>query len=574
MKNSQRYDTVTQEKSGGIVYTPDLLANFVAEKILDNVTFANSKSDIRILDPAVGHGDLILSLLRSLNKDHPHQSIALYGFDTDPTAIETAKARIEKEFPETAIHFHFRNFLDFALNCDKSNHCEDLTEKHLPNTYHLIIANPPYVRTQILGAKKTELLRKQFGLSGRIDLYYAFILGIAKVIDSNGTAGLIVSNRFMTTKSGACVRQCIFDRFTVQHAWDFGDTKLFDASVLPAVLILHGKKRQIKTEPAFTSIYETSDESDRHATDPVNALSYEGAVKVKDGRKFFVQHGTLNTSGQYNGIWRVATTSSNNWLKSVHASRWKTFGEIGKIRVGVKTCADQVFIRDDWHNMPSMKIPELLKPLITHQVARRFKPILAEKPKFILYPHEVVDGHRQAVNLSNYPYSQSYLLSNKSRLKKRKYLTKAGREWYEIWVPQDPQSWRLPKLVFRDISKEPTFWIDLDSSVVNGDCYWLVARNEAHEELLWLALAVANSTFIEQYYDVCFQNKLYSGRRRFMTQYVEQFPLPDPNRSISKAIIQKSKLIYRLISQSSTTSLQKKLNSLVWEAFTESTENH
>ena len=41
-----------------------------------------------------------------------------------------------------------------------------------------------------------------------------------------------------------------------------------------------------------------------------------------------------------------------------------------------------------------------------------------------------------------------------------------------------------------------------------------------------------------------FNNKLYAGRRRFITQYVEQFPLPDPDREESKTIIALAKLIH------------------------------
>jgi len=51
-------------------------------------------------------------------------------------------------------------------------------------------------------------------------------------------------------------------------------------------------------------------------------------------------------------------------------------------------------------------------------------------------------------------------------------------------------------------------------------------------------LAVANSTFAEAFYDYRFHNKLYAGRRRYITQYVKEFPLPDPNTSLAKQIIQ------------------------------------
>ncbi len=48
--------------------------------------------------------------------------------------------------------------------------------------------------------------------------------------------------------------------------------------------------------------------------------------------------------------------------------------------------------------------------------------------------------------------------------------------------------------MFRDICEQPTFWIDLDDTIVNGDCYWLKPR-PAMIETLWLALAVANFDF-------------------------------------------------------------------------------
>jgi len=42
-----------------------------------------------------------------------------------------------------------------------------------------------------------------------------------------------------------------------------------------------------------------------------------------------------------------------------------------------------------------------------------------------------------------------------------------------------------------DISDEPCFWLDLEGSVVNGDCYWMVAQ-DGKDDLLWLAAGVGN----------------------------------------------------------------------------------
>ena len=143
---------------------------------------------------------------------------------------------------------------------------------------------------------------------------------------------------------------------------------------------------------------------------------------------------------------------------------------------------------------------------------------------------------------------------------------KSGRRWYEIWVPQDPDSWRLEKIVFRDISATPTFWVDLDGHVVHGDCYWWVP-SQPDNTLLWLATAIGNSSFICQFYDNCFNNRLYAGRRRFMTQYVRRFPLPDPEREISQEIASAAKRAYLDCDEAHIVQLQEAIDGMVLQAF-------
>ena len=69
--------------------------------------------------------------------------------------------------------------------------------------------------------------------------------------------------------------------------------------------------------------------------------------------------------------------------------------------------------------------------------------------------------------------------------------------------------------------------------------------NPANEDLLWLALAVGNSQFALEFYDHRFNNRLYASRRRFITQYVSEFPIPDPALALSKEIVALAKQVYR-----------------------------
>ncbi|MGH2494059.1 MAG: Eco57I restriction-modification methylase domain-containing protein [Ktedonobacteraceae bacterium] len=560
----KRYTSVAEQKAIGATYTPARLADFVAEKIVEVANVVGIEN-INVLDPAVGDGELLLSLLRKLCP-HAKSTVIVHGFDTDKIAIRETRRRISIEFPKVELHLELVNFLDFVISQRDTKASTLWSAPQAPVLFDIIIANPPYVRTQIMGAGQAQELTSVFGLSGRVDLYHAFLIGMAQVLRPGGTAGIIVSNRFMTTKGGASVREALHTRFALRHIWDLGDTKLFDAAVLPAVILAEGRNDHTPEPTAFSSIYETDDPAAIEVADPIAALAMVGTVSLTDGRRFRVQHGTLDRAGK-DGIWRIATDSSDAWLATVKAHSWGTFRDIGKIRVGVKTCADKIFIRSDWDSLPKHEQPELLRPLTTHHIARRFRAASPKKALEILYPHEVVQGQRRAVDIASYPKTRNYLESHRPPLEGRSYVIEGGRLWYEIWVPQDPAAWAAPKLVFRDISEQPTFWIDLDGSIVNGDCYWITAARADQEHLLWLAAAVANSTFAEAFYDHRFNNKLYAGRRRFITQYVEQFPLPDPATTLAHDIIAGAKAIYEAVGTANAVAMEKRLDQMVWQAF-------
>lgn len=560
-----RYRNVTEEKLIGATYTPLLLADFVAENIISSAHLDETET-IRVLDPAIGDGDLLLSLLGKLIP-RTKARIHVHGFETNKAALTRARQRLASNFSEIEVQLVQQSFLDFVLEQGGFAHRSSLFSLPDSSRFDLIIANPPYVRTQVMGADQAQALASLFGLSGRVDLYHAFLVAMSHMLQPHGTAGIIVSNRFMTTRGGASVRAALRERLSLRHIWDLGDTKIFDAAVLPAIILAQGRNDCAARRPAFTSIYETIADAAIEAADPIAALSQTGIVSIKDGRRFHVRHGELEDSPSPHDVWRIATDSGDAWLATVNKHTWDTFRRLGKVRVGVKTCGDRIFIRDDWNAFPQNQRPELLRPVTTHHIAGRFRSIASEAQRLILYPHQTVQGGRRTIDLDLYPKSRAYLETHRRELEKRTYLIEAGRLWYELWVPQNPAMWAAPKLVFKDISERPTFWLDLNGSIVNGDCYWLTCDSPAHVDVLWLAAAVANSTFAEAFYDHRFHNKLYSGRRRFITQYVEQFPLPDPTSDLASEIIAGAKAIYAAPDSQEAAAIEVMLNQLVWRAF-------
>jgi len=520
----------------------------------------------------VGDGELLCSLLKEIHASNP-LSVEATAFDTDLIALKQADERVSSTcYPEVRAHWRCENFLDFALAASGEGSLGPLfSDNSGGGEFDLAIANPPYVRTQVLGQQQSRVIAQRFGLEGRVDLYHAFLLGIAEVLKPGGIGGVIVSNRFLTTQAGGSVREQLLERYDLLHVWDLGDTKLFEAAVLPAVLLLRKKDKPHRRNGGtrFTSIY-SCEKPKKHAgraEDIFDVVEKRGSFTLPNASIYCVTQGKLDSGQTPRDVWRLSNPKNDAWLHCVDKHTGLQFSDVGKVRVGVKTTADKVFIRSDWYELPKDEQPELLRPLVTHHNARRFKAKSAERQRSILYTHCMEDGRKEPVDLSQYPLARRYLETHREQLEARKYVRDAGREWFEIWVPQDPSAWDKPKLVFRDISKEPTFWMDLSGAVVNGDCYWMTASNPENERLLWIAMGVANSRFIEAYYDARYNNKLYAGRRRFMTQYVESFPLPPPDSKQAKHIEQCSRAIFSGMDSTDCEGLQTELDEVVANAF-------
>jgi adenine-specific DNA-methyltransferase len=421
-----------------------------------------------------------------------------------------------------------------------------------------------------LGAEKAQSLARQFGLAGRVDLYHAFAIAMTSVLRPGGVMGLLTSNRFLTIKSGATLRKILRDSFDLKCVYDLGDTKLFSAAVLPVIVVGNRQSSGDNDGCQFDRVYEIrGDESVPtvkcdSVLDALEQKDVVGAITTPDGR-FLVERGHLRLAS-HDATWALHTPATGRWLSQVIANRECVFDDVAHIRVGIKTTADDVFIRDDWSALPIDQQPEgdVLRPLITHNCAARWRAG-APPDKVILYPHVSVDGKRKPVDLVDCPRARAYLESHGPRLKSRDYVIEAGRKWYEIWVPHNPDDWSKPKIVYPDISERPTFFLDRSGALVNGDCYWITLRQGVHEDWLYLMLAIANSTFATQYYDTVFHNKLYAGRRRFMTQYVKNFPIPNLKSEVAQEIVACTKDLLK--QRGDAEALENGLNALVVRSF-------
>lgn len=523
-------------KERGAHFTPADMAEYIASRALGMLDATNEHDVVIVLDPACGDGELLIAALKYLH-DHGRKA-HLIGIDTDQASLDEARKRLTMLLLEDdVLDLRCTNFLECFTSVPETLFSDDSLDElgQLP-LVDAIIANPPYVRTQVMGAEASQSLSKKYKLSGKVDLYHAFFINYARFLKPNGVLGVITSNRYLYTKSGAVVRKCLAQEFDIDYIVDLGDTKIFAAAVLPALFFGRPKKGTNKPIPC-TRVYETLPAKEAIlVSSVVDILNNDDGIYSIEDKSFIKESGHIRNSSEYHDSWILASSEQESWLDSIDAASYCRIQDVGKVRVGVKTTADNVFIRDDWDSLDELQPEtEWMMPLISSENTDRWHANIQPSHQ-ILYPYYSNSGKRQVAELSEYPHMKDYLESFYSQLSSRTYVTKANRQWYEIWVPQDPSAWKRPKVVFPDISSNARFLIDDTGSIVDGNCYWIQVDND-NTDLLYLIAAVANSKLMDKYHSLAFQNVLYSGKRRYLTQYVSKYPIPDPTSDASAELI-------------------------------------
>ena len=548
---------ISKRKLNGEVFTPIELAKFLASRM---AIYVKNNQSLKICDPACGNGILLNAISNILFNQPQYQNISIVGYDKDIEYLNQAKELITSSFPSIETFFELKDFIEKPA---EGSLFAPIVK------FDAIIGNPPYVRTQTLGNEKAHTIAKLYGLSGKVDLYFPFLINMTECLNEGGILGVITSNRYLTTKSGESIRKYLLEHYDILEIIDLGDTKLFDAAVLPAIFI--GRKNesaQKNMSGKFYKIYENlSNEkpiSNRQTIYDILNSEESGCYQVGN-LSYLYSAGKFRTPVVNTSIWHMNTNQEQEWVDIITANTCFYVGDKFGVRVGVKSCADEVFLKSSYDTSFDRPEEVFFRDMISQENISPW--IISDKLSKVIYPHYDDNGKKAVLSLAQYPKAAAFFAKHEIRLKSRSYLMKSNRLWYEYWVPQNAVLWKYPKLIFPDISAEPRFAIDTSGAIVNGNCYWIYASNEEELDLLYLIAGVANSSLMIKYHDLCFNNKLYNGRRRYLSQYIEKYPVPDPNTIYAHKIIDIVKRLHSHVEDGEYNCLLSALNENVNLAF-------
>jgi adenine-specific DNA-methyltransferase len=211
-------------KKTGQFATPTEIAKFMA-------LFATlSTKTTKILDPAVGCGTLLKQILLNVENNLIKE---ITGCDIDDIVLKASKLVL----------------MNFDISLTLIN-CDFLSIKP-KKVYDVIIANPPYIKSNLIKNKEKyfEIIEKSLAtkLDGTTGLDALFLLHSLDFLSENGMLIFITPGEYLNSKYGEKLKRILLSRYTIDYLIYFETSDfLFDDGMSSALITILTNKISTK----------------------------------------------------------------------------------------------------------------------------------------------------------------------------------------------------------------------------------------------------------------------------------------------------------------------------------------
>ncbi len=391
--------------------------------------------------------------------------------------------------------------------------------------FHIVLANPPYVRQELIKDLKPALKRVYGDLFvGTADLYVYFYLRAHQLLRPGGVACFISSNKWLRAGYGEKLRQHLLDEQDFRLVVDFGELPVFQtAATFPAIFLWQKRPRgQTPTRWAVVkNLQRCYDEGIAEHTARIG----QSLPAEQFGR----------------GKARLAAPATADLRRRMDA-RGTPLGEYvhGKIYRGIVTGFNEAFVLDEEARQRLLEQDpagaEIIKPLLVGDDVRRYE--IHYRGKYIIFARRGIAIEKYSAVLAHLNQHRKHLepkpLGWNENLQGRWPGRKPGAyAWYELQDTIDYYAaFEQPKIIYPDIGKEARFYLDENGYFSNNTSYFIGLSD-------WFLLGILNTQVAFEYMKATAsvlgdENK--GGRARFFGQFIENLPIPEAPPAEREAI--------------------------------------
>lgn len=263
--------SLEDRKKLGQYMTPNFLGQKMAE-LLTKYMPTTTGSSIKVLDPAVGTGEL----LRAFGQTHASVPSSFYGFDIDEGMLDTA----QKNIP--------------GITTVKKSIFDEIGA--YSDSFDFIIGNPPYFEIKKDSPELSELDFETKTEAGRLNMFALFFEYSLKLLKPNGVMVFLVPPSMNNGAYFKKTREYILKNATIEHLEIVRHNKHF-ADALTSVQIIVLRKKENSSPEAETNSNFVVDFNSLSTVKPVKPLPIIFTEKKAELLKLWENNTSLANAG-------------------------------------------------------------------------------------------------------------------------------------------------------------------------------------------------------------------------------------------------------------------------------------
>lgn len=462
----------------------------VARYCLQQLSLPADLLEMKLLEPAAGHGAFFLPLVPKLvnacrTQKRPYDALrkVIRAYEVDPQVASSLQDNCGRALRKGGVPR--AKATEIARYWIKN---EDFLVARIHSRFTHIVSNPPYIRWDSIPLEQRNLYRERFlSFKQRADLYVAFIERSLELLEEDGQLGFLCPGSWTRNAYGGSIRQALTSQGYLKSIVDFSDVNSFEkpADAYPCFFVFQSNQSgptkifSVSEGPRISRAGEVVERQFNRSSNPL-LLSRESGVEEVIGRA---------------GV------------------KFPTLEEAGcTVRVGSATGCNPVFL--------GLKTKlDVEKDRLLHFVnARSIRDAKVKWDSTAIV--NVFDDNGNPVKLADFPKLKAYLHSNKASLQARAKASKSKCWWRTIDMLH-PDWYRSPKLLVVDISAKPVIGLDAKGHCAGSGVYQVKSGEWPLKELLVLLSAGVLGLFVAG-----FSAGADNGFHRFQKRHIQAARIP------------------------------------------------